>query len=100
MLLLAAVDQLRDHLDIQEQLGNWRKPVEDQNQDTPPKRLVEQLYMQKRGRAYRDTKDVVAVLSRVTDLRQILYSNSNQLQCPVFKATLDWIGTQTGIPGY
>ncbi|MDD5559592.1 hypothetical protein [Candidatus Methylomirabilis sp.] len=98
MLLLAARDQLRAHLGTSDHLGHWRHPVEDQNQDQPPKRVVQTLYLRKKGRAYRDTKDAAAVLGTVTDLQQILHSESGQLQCPVFKNMLDWIGTKTGVP--
>ncbi len=100
MLLLAASDQLRVHLGTSDQLGNWRNPVEDQNQLNPPKRVIEQLYMQKKGRAYLEIKDSAAVLSKVSDLSKLLYSNNRQLKCPVFKKTLDWIGDKTGIPAY
>jgi hypothetical protein len=100
MLLLAASDQLASHLGAQERLGQWRHPVEEQNQNRPPKRVVEQLYCVKRGRAYRDTKDAPAVLGRVTDLRQILHSKSGQVECPVFKAMLDWVASKTGVPAY
>ena len=100
MLLLAASDQLRAHLGTSDQLGNWINPVEDQNQGHPPKRVIEQLYMQKKGRAYLEIKDAVAVLSKVSDLRKLLYSNNRQLKCPVFKSTLDWIGAKTGVPAY
>jgi hypothetical protein len=100
MLLLAACEQLRGHLDVSDQLGNWRHPVEDQNQQTPPKRIVEQLYLQKKHRRYRDTRDAAAVLGKVSDLRQLLYSDAGQLECPVFKGTLDWIGSRTGVAAY
>ncbi len=100
MLLLAACDQLRAHLGTSERLGCWRHPVEDQNQNQPPKRIVETLYLEKKRRRYRDTKDAAAVLGMVTDFRQILHSGSGQLQCPVFKSMLDWIGMKTGVPAY
>lgn len=100
MLLLAASDQLRAHLGTSDRLGNWINPVEDQNQGHPPKRVIEQLYMQKKGRAYLEIKDAAAVLRKVSDLRKLLYSNNRQLKCPVFKSTLDWIGTKTGVPAY
>ncbi len=102
MLLLAAQDQLRSYLGTPDRLGNWRNPVEDQNQNHPPKRIVEELFRTKsRTRhAYRDTKDASAVLQKVTDIKTIIYSEANQIKCPVFKALLDWIGEKTTIPAY
>ena len=102
MLLLAAHEELRAYLRTSERLGNWRNPVEDQNQNQPPKRIVEDLFRTKSEarRAYRDTKDASAILRNVTDIRTIIYSASNQIKCPVFKDLLDWIGEKTGIPAY
>jgi len=100
MLLLAACDQLRDHLGTKERLGNWILPVENQNQSRPPKRVVEDLYRTKKDRVYRDTKDSVAVLSGVSDIQKLLYSEQGQLQCPVFKAMLDWLGDKTSVRAY
>jgi hypothetical protein len=100
MLLLAACDQLQDHLNTQSKLGRWRYPVEDQNQTQPPKRIVADLYLTMRGRAYRDTKDAPAVLGKVKDLKAIIQTQSGQVQCPVFKEMLDWIGSKTGVPAY
>jgi len=102
MLLLAAKDQLRSFLGTSDRLGNWHNPVEDQNQNHPPKRIIEELFMTKsRTRhAYRDTRDASAVLQNVTDIKTIIYSEANQIKCPVFKALLDWIGEKTKIPAY
>lgn len=102
MLLLAAQDQLRSFLGTPDRLGNWRNPVEDQNQNHPPKRIVEELFRTKsRTRcAYRDTKDASAVLRKVTDIKTIIYNETKQIKCPVFKALLDWIGEKTTIPAY
>jgi len=102
MLLLAAQGQLRSYLGTPDRLGNWRNPVEDQNQNHPPKRIVEELFRTKsRTRhAYRDTRDASAVLRNVTDIKTIIYNETNQIKCPVFKALLDWIGEKTTIPAY
>jgi hypothetical protein len=102
MLLLAAREQLRAHLGTIDQLGGWQRPVEDQDQNQPPKHLVQQLFRTKsvRRHAYRDTKDASAILRNVTDMKTILYDATDRAQCPVFKEMLDWIGKQTGIPGY
>lgn len=102
MLLLAAQDKLRRHLGTSEHLGSWRKPVEDQDQNQPPKHIVEQLFRTKSvgKRSYRQTKDAHAILSKVSDLKEIIYDSTNRIQCPVFKALLDWIGEKTGVVAY
>jgi len=103
MLLLAAQDQLRDYLGTPDSLGNWRNPVEDQNQTQPPKYIIEELFKtkSKRRQAYRDTKDASAILRNVTDIKTIINNNANsQIKCPVFKALLDWIGQKTTISAY
>jgi hypothetical protein len=99
-LLLAAVDELRQTLGTEETLGKWRHPVEDQNQQKPPKYVVEELFRTKKGRCYRDTVHARAVLEKVTDIKKLLFSNSGQLECPVFKETMDWIANRTGVPAY
>jgi hypothetical protein len=102
MLLLAARDQLREHLRTSDQLGGWRNPVEDQDQIHPPKRVVEDLFRTKSAtrRAYRDTKDASAVLRKVADLGTVIYDSRGQVQCPVFRELLDWIGARTGVAAY
>lgn len=102
MLLLAAQDKLRSYLGTSNHLGNWHRPVEDQNQNEPPKRIVKQLFKtkSKRKRSYRETKDAHAILSKVNNLKEIIYDNNNQIQCPVFKNLLDWIGKQTKVSAY
>jgi len=99
-LLLAAVDELRQTLGTEEKLGNWRHPVEDQNQQKPPKYVVEELFRTKKGRCYRDTVHAKVVLGKVTDIKKILFSGSGQLECPVFKETMDWIAEKTDVPAY
>ncbi len=102
MLLLAATDELRGVLGTTQRLGGWRRPVEDQNQAQPPKRIVEELFRTRSAerRAYRDTRDAPSVLGRVRDLRTLLYTESNQLNCPTFKTLLDWLGDRLGLPAY
>jgi hypothetical protein len=100
VLLLAAVDGLRQTLGTEETLGGWRHPVEDQNQQRPPKYVVEDLFRTKKDRCYRDTVHAKAVLEKVTDIKKILFNNSGQLECPVFKETMDWIGERTGVAAY
>ena len=100
MLLLAAREQLCKHLGTPDRLGSWVHPVENQNQNRPPKRVIEELYLTYKRRAYRDTKDAGAVLGNVNNLRQIIHPQSGQLECPIFKEMLDWVGSQTGVPAY
>jgi len=100
MLLLAARNELRAVLDTPDSLGNWRHPVEEQNQTKPPKYVVEELFQAKKRRKYRDTVHAKAVLEKVADIKIILYYNGNQLQCPIFKELIDWIGAKTGVSAY
>ena len=44
VLLLAATSQLQSRLKTQDKLSGWRRPPEDQNQNKPPKRIVEELF--------------------------------------------------------
>ena len=102
MLLLAAREELRAYLGTSDQLGGWRNPVEEQNQERPPKYIVEELFITKSytRHAYRDTKDASAILRNVTDIKTIIHNSNHQIKCPVFKALLDWIGEKTTIPAY
>lgn len=103
MLLLVAQDQLRSVLDTNESLGNWIRPVEDQNNEKPPKRIVEELFRtrSRRKKAYRDTIHAPQVMKKAsTHIDQLLSLESGQLQCPEFKKVLDWIGHKTGIAAY
>ncbi|RKY10321.1 MAG: hypothetical protein DRP65_06830 [Planctomycetota bacterium] len=101
MLLLAAKDELRSYLRTSDQLGSWKNPVEEQDQERPPKYIVEELFVTKSSqkRAYRDTIHARAVLQKVSDIKKIIFAN-NQIQCPIFKSVLDWIGEKTGVPAY
>lgn len=49
--------------------------------------------------SYRDTVDTSAIL-RATSLRDVLFADGDMVQCPVFRNLVDWIGQQTGVPGY
>jgi hypothetical protein len=100
MLLLASKAALRSHLRTDHNLGKWIHPVENQNQFKPPKRVVEDLFLQYRKTAYRDTKDAKAVLDRVSDMSQVLFDDNRQVQCPVFKGVVDWIAQKTGVSAY
>jgi len=100
MLLLAAKEQLRRYLHTSDRLGTWRRPVEDQDQEHPPKRVVEDLFRTKsaKKRAYRDTRDASGILRTTSDIKAVLYDEQGRLQCPVFKEMLEWIGSRTGVP--
>jgi len=100
MLLLAAKPQLQSYLRTTDDLDCWHKPVEEQNQQTPPKRIVEDLFRTKRRWYYRDTLHAPAILRKVTDLRQVFSDDRGQAQCPVFQAMVDWVQTKTGVPAY
>jgi hypothetical protein len=64
-LLLAAPAVLRDRLKTTDALLGWRRPVEDQNDDKPPKRIVEDLFRKYRRKGeYVDTVDAVWILER------------------------------------
>ena len=94
VLLLAATSQLQSRLNTQDNLSGWRRPPEDQNQNKPPKRIVEELFSKYRKRqSYNDVVDGPAIL-RNADLQEVAE------QCPVFRAMINWIGKKTGVRGY
>jgi hypothetical protein len=65
VLLLAAPEALRARLGTQDALkGRWRSAVEDQNDDQPPKRIVEVLFNQYRRKKYIDTDDAPWILRK------------------------------------
>lgn len=68
VLLLAAPDQLRRRLGTDDALrSRWRNPVEDQNDDRPPKRIVEALFDQYRKKPrYTDTTDGPWILNQAS----------------------------------
>jgi len=100
MLLLAAQDGLRGYLGAKGKLGSWRRPVEDQDQQKPPKQVVKGLFMSIRGKAYRDTKDAGAILRKVSDLKEIVFEESGHVKCPLFKSLMDRMGNRAGIQAY
>ena len=93
VLLLAAPRQLQSRLDMRNRPGGWRLPPEDQNQDKPPKKVIEELFQKNLKRSYREIADSSAIL-RNADLREVAR------QCPTFRAVIDWVGAKTGVPGY
>lgn len=65
VLLLAAPDALRMRLGTRDSLkGRWRSVVEEQNDEKPPKRVVEALFNQYRRKKYVDTDDAPWILSK------------------------------------
>jgi hypothetical protein len=60
-LVLAAEEQLASRLGIPSVTCNWIKPVEDQDHNIPPKRIVERLF-ETHGNRYRDTIDAPWIL--------------------------------------
>jgi len=100
MLLLAAEDALRKTLGTSERLGDWRVPVEDQNLDRPPKRVIEEIFRTKSTTrsTYRDTRDAPAVLGRVVDMPAMLRSPDGRPTCPEFIDMLRWLGARLGEP--
>jgi hypothetical protein len=65
-LLLAVPDVLRKRLGTTDALkSGWRQPVEDQNDDKPPKRVVEELFKKYRKKpGYVDTSDALWILRK------------------------------------
>lgn len=93
VLLLAASSQLGARLNVSSESAGLRRPPEEQNQDRPPKRVVEELFRRHLKRAYRENTDSNVVL-RDADLREIA------MRCPTFGAMIDWIGERTGVRAY
>lgn len=65
----------------------------------PPKRIVEGLFRTHLKRPYREIADSHAILSKA-DLREVVFDEHGTVQCPIFRAMIDWIGNKTGVPGY
>lgn len=60
-LVLAAEEQLASRLGVASVACTWIKPVEDQDHNRPPKRIVEQLFLE-HGDRYQDTIDAPLIL--------------------------------------
>jgi hypothetical protein len=100
MLLLAAGARLGAYMRARRGIDCWRHPVEEQDQDRPPKTIVERLFHENMRVSYRDTLHAPAVLRTVANVREILVSTHGQIECPVFKKMLDWMGERMGVPAY
>lgn len=88
-LLLASKDALEARLNVRQIADSWVIPVEDQNHDNPPKRIVESIFQQ-HGKRYKDTIDVPLILSHV-DYVELAE------QCPqAFKPFVDFLTQLSG----
>lgn len=99
MLLLAAPRQLQSRLKMKNKPHSWQFPPEDQNQNKPPKKVIEELFQRNRRQHYRETTDSHAILSKAI-LQDVLFDESGNERCPEFRSMLDWVGEKTGIPAY
>ncbi len=61
VLLLASEESLMNHLGIKTFPINWTKPIENQNHNLPPKRIIETLF-KTCGKKYKDTIDAPMIL--------------------------------------
>lgn len=98
MLLLAAEKNLLERLNSGKK-GQWIRPPENQNQNRPPVRVIEELFLRDRKKAYRKTIDAPAIL-KSANLQEVLFDRNGHSKCPTFQETLDWIGRKTGVPAY
>jgi len=62
-LLLASENALMKRLETEKFSRKWTIPVENQDHDNPPKRIVESLFSDT-GLKYKDTADVPWILER------------------------------------
>lgn len=100
MLLLAALNHpLQSRRRENDASVKCRFPPEEQNQNRPPKKLVEEFFLATRNRSYREIADSFAILSETT-LPNVLFDGRGNEQCPEFRAMLDWIGQKTGVQAY
>ncbi len=60
-LILAAEEPLKDRLEVKSLSVTWRLPVEEQDHDHPPKRIVQELFISQ-GKHYRETVDAPLIL--------------------------------------
>ena len=62
-LILAAEDSLKSYLGISKFKLKWVKPVEEQDLNKPPKRIVENLFLNRGKDPYKDSTDAPAILA-------------------------------------
>jgi hypothetical protein len=83
-LILAAEDSLKAHLGISKFKLKWTKPVEDQDFNEPPKRIVEDLFASY-GKVYKGPVDAPSILA-TADYQDIV------AKCPqCFKPFVDFL---------
>lgn len=83
VLLLGAPEVLCQRLKTDENIAkNWRKPPETQNDNEPPKRVVERLFLKYRKQRYIETTDAPWILERVS--AQDLCASCHQNFKPLF----------------
>ncbi|MBI5116526.1 DUF4276 family protein [Candidatus Poribacteria bacterium] len=89
VLILASHEALRSRLGAKHLTPTWRNPVEDQDHNHPPKRIVEELF-NKFGQHYRDTVDAPMILS-VVNYQEVAD------RCPqCFKPFIEFLSTLKG----
>lgn len=66
-LILASEGPLRARLGVKSLAVSWKLPVEDQDHDNPPKRVVDRLF-RKYGQNYRNTVDAPIILGGMSYL--------------------------------
>lgn len=98
MLLLVCHAALRSVLQTDDRLGNWRLPVEDQNNNRPPKIIIEELFQSKLKRKYVDTIHAPRILRKVDNLGATMHTESGLPTCPEFAAVLRWLGDKFDEP--
>jgi len=83
-LILAAESELANRLEVDSLTVTWKIPVEDQNHDVPPNRVVEQLFRDF-GKTYKKTVDAPEILGNIDYLTIV----ERCTQC--FKPFVDFI---------
>ena len=84
VLVLASEEALKMQLGVDQLDVKWKTPVEDQDHDDPPKRVVERLF-EERGESYEATEHAPAILG-ASDYRDIAD------RCPqCFKPFVDFL---------
>lgn len=64
-LILAAKSELANRLEVDSLTVTWKIPVEDQNHDVPPSRVLEQLFRNS-GKTYNKTVDAPLILGNIS----------------------------------
>jgi len=95
MLLLAAREELERHLGLARGAlrGRYTSPAEDQDDREYPKKVVQQLFRQHKGRAYDDVDDAPAILATASPVALRLSG-----ECPRFSEFLTALESITGVP--